>query len=159
MATKEPLSTNKNHKFGSEYQFYPRWGNGIGFTGNTSIKDVQLDYNIMITNGNQEYTNRYEEDNNTMEAIATRIRLTPKRGLKIGFYMYEDVMTEYEEIDNDLEPTGGRIQLFSYGTHVEWTHKDFGLEIEGVQGTINPTPGETIKRSAYTAMIYYTIKE
>ena len=94
-----------------------------------------------------------------MEAIATRIRLTPKRGLKIGFYMYEDVMTEYEEIDNDLEPTGGRIQLFSYGTHVECTHKDFGLEIEGVQGTINPTPGETIKRSAYTAMIYYTIKE
>jgi len=156
LATKEPLSTNKNHKMGSDERFYPRWANGVSFVGKFKLKDIKLDYNLQLSNGYQESTNPYEEDDNQEKAIAARLRMSPKRGTKLGFSSYTDWLTELDSLGEDA---GTRTLLYSYGFFLEHKIKNLGIELEYVGGAIDPSDADPLQRYGTTAMLSYTIKE
>lgn len=156
LTVKEPLSTNKNNKIGSDLRFYPRWGTGLAFLGNSSISGVDVDYIVQVTNGAQENTNPFEEDDNSEKAFAGRVRLMPADSLTVGFSLYYDSLTELDEAE---EETGGRTELFSYGAQAEWEKGGFGLQLEYVGGYVEPSSGGKNTRNAMTAMISYTFKD
>lgn len=153
---KEPLSTNKNHKFGSDLRFYPRWLTGLGVLGNFNSGEMDGDYILLIANGEQENTNPFEEDDNKEKAYAGRVRISPISNLKVGLSFYSDQLTELDTLGEDSE---NRTAQLSYGGQVEWIINDLGLELEYVAGTIKPTGEKTISRAAYTAMFFYTFIE
>ena len=154
LTVKEPLSTNKNHKFGSELRFYPRWGAGLAFLGDFSIDNVDLDYILLVTNGEQENTNPFEEDDNKQKSISGRLRFTPVQDLELGVSFYGDQLTELDSTD---EITDNRTSQFSYGAQAEWLLGNFGLELEYVSGFVNPSSSEKNNRYAFTAMASYMI--
>lgn len=152
---KEPLATNKNEKFGSELRFYPRWGTGIAFVGDAVVSEMDLDYIVQVTNGEQDETNPFEEDNNTAKAVAARVRLQPKRGLRLGLSFYTDSLTEPDVEGAD---TGARTRLVSWGGQAEWTRDRFGAEFEYVRGSIKPASREFEKRrEALSVMATYRL--
>ncbi|MBN2383830.1 hypothetical protein JXQ70_13225 [bacterium] len=154
LTVKEPMSTNKNSKFGSELRFYPRWCAGLAVLGNGHISDMEYDYILQIANGDQENTNPYEEDDNEQKAFAGRFILSPLADLKLGLSFYTDCLTE---LDDEGEDTDERTALRSYGIFGQWTTDTIGLELEYVTGSIDPSKGETVSRYAYTAMVFYKL--
>jgi len=158
LTVKEPLSTNKNHKFGSDVRFYPRWGCGIAVLGNSSIDKMRLDYILQVSNGDQEMTNPFEEDDNKEKAVAGRMRFAPFYGLRFGVSGYVDWATQYEMVDGEPEDSGNRLQLWSLGGQLEWAIADAALEFEFVGGSYD-AGSDAISRWALTAMASYTLKE
>jgi len=156
LTVKEPLSTNKPHKFGTSERFYPRWATGIAFVGNFMVIGKDFDYNLQISNGEQESTNPFEEDDNKQKAIAGRLRLTPVQGLKIGFSFYKDSETELDQNDED---TGERTNDFSYGGQLEWRMQNFGLEVEYVGHRHKQSNGTLQRAYAFTLMGFYTLHD
>jgi hypothetical protein len=111
LSVKEPSSTNKAERIvEAAIRFYPRWGAGIALQGNAVVGGGYLDYNLMISNGEQEETNPFEEDNNTSKAITARIRLEPATFLRLGSSMYYDKL-DSESIES-LRSHGFEIELF-----------------------------------------------
>ncbi|MEN8120736.1 MAG: hypothetical protein ABFS35_10330 [Bacteroidota bacterium] len=155
LAVKEPLSTNKPHKFGAEERFYPRWATGISILGNFSIGNASGDYHLQMSNGEQENTNPFEEDDNTQKAFAGRVRVNPIPDLKIGASFYNDFLTEFDINDN---PTFDRTTLTSYGAQLEYQNQKFGCEFEFVKGNFKPSAGDSQKKYGIEAMFFYTIK-
>lgn len=153
LSVKEPLSTNKNHKFGSSIRFYPRWAIGISFLGNATAGNVDLDYVIQISNGDQENTNPYEVDDNTAKAIAMRVQAQPSTAIELGISYYRDRLTEYDMLGAD---TGERTLVESVGAHLQWEFGSVGLEAEFVTGRVDPSGPTGIRRKALTTMIYVT---
>ncbi len=156
LTVKEPLSTNKPHKFGLERRFYPRWANGISVLGNSNINEIEFDYNLQISNGEQENTNPFEEDNNKQKAVAGRVRFATVRDLKFGASFYTDSITELDVNDED---SGNRARLWSFGSQLEWRIKDFGFEFEYTGGTYNPTNAEKETSHALSLLASYTSRE
>ena len=156
LTVKEPLSTNKPHKFGTPERFYPRWATGIAFLGNFTVNDKDFDYNLQISNGEQDATNPFEEDDNKQKAIAGRLRFTPVHDLKIGLSFYKDSATELDQNDED---TGNRTNIFSYGGQLEWRVQNLGLEFEYVGGRVKQSNGMAQKARAFTLMGFYTLHE
>lgn len=154
LTVKEPLSTNKNNKFGSEIRFYPRWLSGVALQGNGDFGDVEFDYDLQLSNGETEDddANPYEEDDNTSKAVNGRIRLNPTMDMRVGFSFYRDSM---QDPDNEED----RIDISSYGFQFEWdTGSNVAVELEYVWGTEDWAMTGEISRSAYTAMVYYHLK-
>lgn len=159
LTVKEPLSTNKNEKFGSDIRFYPRWATGIAALGNVAVGESDLDYIVQITNGEQELqdlTNPFEEDDNTGKAISGRVRFSPSRSLQIGASFHTDGFTELDSLGED---SGERTSILSYGAHVEFNADVFGVEAEVVSGSIEPSFADKRSRMGYTAMVYAPIQE
>ena len=77
LTVKEPHSANKNHKFGSDLRFYPRWLTGIALTGKRAISGVDVDYIAQIANGEQSTVNPFEEDENREKSVSGRVRAYP----------------------------------------------------------------------------------
>lgn len=152
LTVKEPLSTNKNHKFGSDMRFYPRWATGLSLMGNYNLGNMDGDYILLLSNGEQENTNPFEEDDNKEKSIAGRFRINPIEELQVGFSFYNDKLTE---LDTTGEDSGDRTNLFSFGGQAEGTFGDIGIELEYVTGDIKPSNGSSISRYAYTAMLSY----
>lgn len=149
LSVKEPLSTNKNDKFGSVIRFYPRWLNGIAIQGDVELPGMYLDYDFQISNGETEgASNPFEEDDNSHKAFNGRVRLLPSDDLRIGFSFYTDSM----EDPNSTE----QLDILSYGLQLEWElNNGFGTEIEYVTGEENWKAGSLIERNAYTVMFFY----
>ncbi len=159
LTVKEPQSTNKNHKFGSDIRFYPRWATGIAALGNTTVGEADLDYIVQITNGEQELqelTNPHEEDDNKGKALSGRVRLSPNRDLQLGVSFHTDGFTELDSLG---AASDGRTRLTSYGAHAEWSSDNVGLEVEFVAGSVSPSVGEKVSRTAYTAMVYFPLQD
>ncbi|MEO9871848.1 outer membrane beta-barrel protein [Ekhidna sp.] len=157
LAVKEPLSTNKPDKFGADERFYPRWATGISVLGNFSVNTINFEYNVQVSNGYQENTNPFEEDDNTQKAIAARLLMQPIPGLKVGFSTYSDRITELD--DTTGEDTGERTKLSSFSTHAEYSVGDFGLEFEYITGKTDPSDPTDLKKDAFEGMLYYTLKD
>ena len=155
LAVKEPLSTNKPDKFGADERFYPRWATGISVLGNFSLSTINFEYNIQVSNGDQENTNPFEEDDNIQKAIAARLLMQPVPGLKMGFSTYSDRLTELDDITG--EDTGERTKLSSFSTHAEYSLGDFGLEFEYITGKTDPSDPSELKKNAFEGMVYYTL--
>ncbi len=154
LAVKEPLSTNKPDKFGADERFYPRWATGVSFLGNFTLNEIQFEYIVQVSNGEQENTNPFEEDDNEEKAIATRLLIQPTIGLKIGISTYSDRITELDGLGDD---TGERTKLSSWSTHAEYQVKDLGLEFEYITGKTDPSGAGDLKKNALEAMIYYSV--
>jgi hypothetical protein len=155
-AVKEPLSTNKPHKFGADDRFYPRWTTGLSVLGNVALISMQLDYHVHIGNGFQEETNPYEEDNNTQKALTGRIRLQPIDSLKIGGSYYSDALSACDTLG---QLTAHRTLMSSISGHVEYQIKGFSMEFEFVTGSVTVYDEDAQVKSVLEGMLYYTIKE
>jgi hypothetical protein len=157
LTVKEPLSTNKNNKFGSDMRFYPRWATGMAALGNFQVSNINADYILLVSNGDQEMTNPFEEDNNKQKSIAGRLRFNPLNNLNLGVSLYTDKLTELDTLGED---TGDRTSQISYGGQAEYTFMHAGLELEYVAGSLDMTePDEKLSSYAYTAMVYYIIND
>ena len=156
LAVKEPLSTNKPDKFGADERFYPRWATGISALGNFAISNFLFEYNLQVSNGYQENTNPYEEDDNEEKAFAGRLLISPTQDLKIGLSTYSDRITELDASNND---TGERTKVSSFSVHAEYTLNDLGFEFEYITGKTDPSSGGTLKKNGVEAMIYYGIND
>jgi hypothetical protein len=157
LTIKEPLSTNKNDKFGNDIRFYPRWVNGIGATGDGEVGDWEFDYDLQLSNGESEDddANPFEEDDNTRKAVNGRIRVTPGEGIRVGVSFYDDSM-------NDPDNNGERFDISSYGVQFEWdTYDNIGVEAEYIFGTVDMTvaTGSEIERSGLTLMVFYHLTD
>jgi hypothetical protein len=155
LTVKEPLSTNKNNKFGSEVRFYPRWLSGVALQGNGDFSDMEFDYDLQLSNGEteDEGANPYEEDDNTSKALNGRIRLNPSDDLRVGFSFYSDSM-------EDPSSATDRIDINSYGLQFEWdSGTDFAVELEYVWGSEDWSTIGSIDRAGYSAMVYYNLDQ
>lgn len=156
LTVKEPLSTNKPDKFGGDERFYPRWATGMSLLGNFAINSVQFEYNVQLSNGYQENTNPFEEDDNEEKALAARLLIQPTPDLKIGVSSYSDKLTELDGAGDD---TGARTKLSSFSTHAEYTWKDLGFELEYIVGKTDPSATTELKKNGFEGMIYYSLGE
>jgi hypothetical protein len=156
LSVKEPLSTNKNEKFGSDLRFYPRWGSGLAVLGNGHAASVDIDYVVQLTNGMQDDTNPFEEDDNVQKALGARVRVHPGRRVSVGASFYSDRLTERDDEGEDL---GGRTRVLSYGAHATFTPGALGFEAEYVRGHLDASSGPGMRRQGSTAMVYYRIRD
>ncbi len=156
LTVKEPLSTNKNDKFGSSGRFYPRWQAGLAVLGTVRIKQANLDYVVQVGNGEQTATNPFEEDDNTAKSVTARVILRPTPTISVGASLYSDRLTEYDAEGAD---TGGRTKLLSYGAQASWVPSALGFEFEYVGGRLDTTQDPAKRRNALTAMAYYRIRD
>ena len=152
LTVKEPHSTNKDQKFGSNIRFYPRWIAGVAVLGNGSVNNTAFNYVLQVANGEQENTNSFEKDDNTEKAVLGRLRLTPLNDVSIGLSFYRDRLSELDPTGTD---TGKRTSLFSYGGHVEWKPGNWGFEFEYVAGFVNPSFANKKSRHGLTFMSSY----
>lgn len=160
LSVKEPLSTNKNNKFGSDIRFYPRWQTGIGVLGNVILGSTEMDYIIQLSNG--EYlgdagTNPHEEDNDHSKAVSGRLRFTLPIDLSLGLSLYRDNLSEYDE---DEEFTNLELERFSIGAQANYMVGNFGAELEFVYGTLDAASGTWSgpeSRFAMTALVSYLL--
>jgi predicted porin len=156
LTVKEPQATNKNDRFGSDLRFYPRWGTGLALAGSVDLADDNLEYIVQLTNGEQEQTNPYEEDDNAAKAISARVRYQASPRLTLGASVYTDRLTEF---DDEGAPLASRTRLLSYGAELIWQPSRFGLELEVVAGDVDPSAGDTTSRWAMTALASYRLGE
>jgi hypothetical protein len=163
LSVKEPLSTNKPDKFGTEHRLYPRWTMGVALLGNGASSIGQWDYVVAVGNGENEAgtANPFEEDDNRQKAFMGRVRLEPVSRLQLGASFYTDQITEYTD---DGEDTGGRTTLLTLGGQLTWTLADpaVGLELEYVNGTRRPSSGSglpELRTHGATAMAWWTLRD
>lgn len=88
-----PLSNTVRVARGA-YRFYPRHAVGIAFHGDSTIGGKNVDYDFLISNGEQTNTNPFEFDDNSFKAVAARVRLDPAEKLRVGTSFYYDEVTE-----------------------------------------------------------------
>jgi hypothetical protein len=165
LSVKEPWATNKNDKMGSPMRFYPRWGAGVALHGNgVAPFGIAWDYVVALTNGEQESTNPFEEDDNRQKAIQGRVRAHLFDQLELGVSAYRDSLTEPDAAG---DPTSGRTAQLSYGAHAIW-RSTFGpgFELEYVRGGLKPSPtavdetGQPLRKTSgqgATAMAWWTL--
>ncbi len=159
LSVKEPWATNKNDKLGSPMRFYPRWGAGVALLGNgVAPGGVAWDYVVAATNGEQESTNPFEEDDNKQKALQGRVRVHLLDQLELGASAYLDWLTELDPTTGD--PTSGRTDQVTWGAHAIW-RSTFGpgFELEYVHGSLKPSTtalGPKITGQGATAMVWWT---
>ncbi|PCI41987.1 MAG: hypothetical protein COB51_13535 [Moraxellaceae bacterium] len=150
LSVKEPLSTNKNNKMGSEFRFYPRWNVGVAAVGDFVWFDKDFDYVVQLSNGDDGETNPFEEDSNTSKALGGRVRVEFLDNLQLGASFYRDhINAEYD--DGDVV---ARARIASYGVQANWSmFESIHAEFEYVAGTVKRDDTEKISRNAFTVML------
>jgi hypothetical protein len=132
LTVKEAASINKTERIvkGSAYRFFPRWGTGIQITGDGAFGERRWDYNVMISNGEQEETNPFEEDDNSQKALTGRMRCDLNDEVRVGVSAYT------ESIDS-----GDLVRISSGGLLLEWEHGNFQLWSEAAFGRLRHDGG------------------
>jgi hypothetical protein len=170
LTVKEPLSTNKIHKFGHEggstTNFFPRWATGLSFVGGTLVGEAFIDYNVQVSNGDFNWENAdggqeehpHDKDDNIAKALAGRVRATID-DLRIGGSFYTDWRAEYvfDEDEGADMPTDTKLLLFSVGFQLEYEIADIGMQFEYVGGGYEVDTETTIYRHGLTAMLTYNL--
>jgi hypothetical protein len=160
LSIKEPLSTNKTDKFGTEFRLYPRYTMGLQVLGNGSSPLGDWDYVAGVGNGENEAgtLNPFEEDDNTQKAFMGRFRLQPMTRLQLGASFYTDQIAEY---DDEGESTHKRTNLLAWGAQATWTLQSpaVGLELEYVGGDRRPSSASglpEVRSNGGTAMAWWS---
>ena len=146
LTVKEPLSTNKNNKLGSNIRFYPRWQTGLAFMGEGALGSaVEMSYVLQVSNGESDDTNPFEEDDNTHKALNGRLVFSFIDSIAWGLSFYQDDMENGDGTET--------AEINSYGTHLVWVMPwETSLEFEYVMGDEQIGVADTIDRSAYSLM-------
>lgn len=132
LSVKEAASTNKPKSIiPGAPRFYPRWGVGLALQGDSELFNKHIDYNLMFTNGEQEDTNPFEEDNNTAKAVNFRTRYDITDNFLIGSSVYYD--------------DGVAVDTLSLGAQFEYNRGNFHLLGEGVWGKIDSTANARLR--------------
>jgi len=154
LTVKEPLSTNKNNKLGSEFRFYPRWNTGIALLGIKETPEYGLDYIIQLSNGEDTESNPYEEDTNNTKAINGRLRVHLSDTIRAGLSFYHDKLNHYDLSGN----VDGSTRITSFGSQLQYETADgLGIEAEVVSGKVKTYQGVNIDRYALTTMFYFQL--
>ena len=125
LPVKIPLSTNKPDSLtGNGYRFFPRRQAGLGILGARPMGDGLISYDLAVSNGSQDETNPFEEDNNTQKAFIGRVRYEGLGDWIIGASAYADHGAE-----------GGNIN--SLALHAEYEGDTFQLSAEADFGTLD----------------------
>lgn len=164
LTIKEPLSTNKAHKFGSDIGFAPRWGAGVALLGNMQAGNISMDYILGFTNGHPDEAEYWEDppydtDDNKAKAINARFRIYPTYDLKIGVSLYTDWRNKYsfdEEEEEFVAEEDKYLQLTSGLGELVWTLGNFTLESEVAVGRYHTQDEETIDRVGFYVLGAYT---
>ncbi len=136
LSVKEASSTNKAERIvDGAYRFFPRWGVGIALQGNGLIGGKEVDYDFFVSNGEQENSNPFEEDDNRAKAITARVRVELTGRLSMGSSFYFDRITE-----------PGYTYLASHGIQIELIWETWRILAEGVQGFKKPDSGPAVKQ-------------
>jgi hypothetical protein len=134
LAVKESPATNKPERIvDGAYRFFPRWGTGIGLQGEGMIRNRSFDYDLFISNGEQDNTNPFEEDDNIAKAFAARFRVEPTQNLRVGASFYYDHITE-----------PGFDAIWSYGLQFQYEALRLRVLAEAVLGRKELTAGGSI---------------
>ncbi|HYX36771.1 MAG TPA: hypothetical protein VE954_26990 [Oligoflexus sp.] len=129
LSVKEAASTNKTERLAKNGErFFPRWGAGMGLKG--SMASAGLDYDILVTNGEQDEEgnsgNPYEKDNNLSKALTARVHYRPSTGLLVSPSYYKDQMSADVK---DMEHS-----VTSYGLYLNYSFFDANVIAEFVEG-------------------------
>jgi hypothetical protein len=159
LSVKEPFSTDKTDKFGAGRRLFPRWGTGLALLGNGPSPLGDWDYVVSVTNGYQETTNPYEEDDNKPKALTGRARLLVASQLELGASAYWDRLTE---LDGAGEPTGNFATQLAAAVHAIWKlpKPALGAEVELVSGRLEPSSASgrpSVQTNGLSAMVFWTI--
>lgn len=129
LTVKEAASTNKSSRIvDNALRFYPRWAAGINLRGDAPVGDSSFDYDLMISNGEQEATNPFEADNNASKAITGRLRFYLGEVLHMGLSFNYD-KPEFDGIERQV----------AVGFEVAVQIKDVELMLEAVYGEFRLT--------------------
>lgn len=142
LTVKEAASLNKTDRIVKDaFRFYPRWGAGIALHGDGVMAGKNFNYDLQLSNGDQENTNPFEEDDNGFKAVAGRVRYEPSDALRLGYSFY---------VDKSSDPNRGR--LVSNGLEAELTLDRFRMASEVAIGKLTP---ETAGLAAVTQIGFY----
>lgn len=126
LSVKEAAATNKPSRLvDGARRFFPRWGVGINIRGDAPIGDSSFDYDLMITNGEQEETNPYEEDNNAAKSVTGRMRFYLADVVRLGVSFNYD-KPEFDGIERqtavglEVNIRAGRAELLLEGAYGEF---------------------------------------
>jgi hypothetical protein len=122
LPVKEAAATNKPERIVDAERFFPRWAAGISVQGDLFPGATHIDYKILVSNGEQENTNPYEEDDNLAKAVTGRVRLEAGP-VRVGTSSYYDYLSD------------GGVTVFSQGGQLEVYAGAFELWTEVVAGT------------------------
>lgn len=128
LPVKEAAATNKPERIVESERFFPRWGSGISLQGDLFPGAAHIDYKILVSNGEQEETNPYEEDDNLAKAVTGRVRVEAGP-VRVGTSSYYDYLSD------------GDVTVFSQGGQLEVYAGIFELWTEVVAGTRSPAAG------------------
>ena len=106
LTVKEAASLNKTDRIVEDaFRFYPRWGAGIALHGDIAMGDSNLIYDALVANGEQDHTNPFEEDDNSVKSFTGRVRFEPSESFRFGysFYFDKDQATFGRVVSNGLE--------------------------------------------------------
>lgn len=134
LTVKEPWSTNKPDKLTeSGYRFFPRRQVGFGLLGVAPASNGSIEYDLFISNGYQEETNPYEEDNNSEKAFSGRLNFNPgtRENLLIGLSAYYDRLSNGDALATQ----------WSGGLLLSWEPGKWIVRSEWVAGKIDADGG------------------
>lgn len=106
LPVKLPLATNKPGSLTSAgFRFFPRRQVGLAVLGSLASKTGSFDYDVVLSNGDQEEGNPFEEDDNSQKALTLRGVYHPSTGPNLGLSAYLDT----------LQTPEGSARLSSFG--------------------------------------------
>jgi hypothetical protein len=134
LSVKEAASTNKTERIVDDgFRFFPRWGTGIALQGDGVLAGRDFNYDIFFSNGEQENTNPFEEDDNLDKAVTARFRFEPSGTIHVGTSLYYDKFSE-----TDLD------RLVSNGLELRYQRKQIRVLAELAFGWLRPLEGDSI---------------
>ncbi|MCC7202498.1 MAG: hypothetical protein IT393_07560 [Nitrospirae bacterium] len=99
------------------FAMFPKYNTGINLAGNHSFdRDLQLNYNVYILNGENTINNDAERDDNSNKAIGGQLIISPVAGFNIGGSYYNGRQGTAPEKDHSswiatLEYAGNHINV------------------------------------------------
>ena len=136
LSVKEPASTNKPERIvENAFRYFPRWGTGVAIRGDGVIADRDFSYDVFISNGAQEETNPFEEDNNLAKAVTLRFRFEPTESFSIGNSFYHD------KVESD-----GVEKIVSDGLELRYQTDTWRIIAELAFGWLTPKNGDEIQQ-------------
>lgn len=160
LSVKEPLSTNKPHKFGSGdgIPFFPRWQTGFAFLGDFDVGDHTLSYNLQVSNGDAavkvgdefELISLYDKDVDLAKALNGRLVFTTENenAFAVSFY-WDNMVIVTGEDGEDLEDVSqiansiddgtaiGNLTRSSVSAHSTGFIGPLGYEVEFIYGILD----------------------
>ena len=148
LSVKEPASTNKPERIvENAFRYFPRWGTGVSIRGDGVIAERDFNYDVLISNGNQEETNPFEEDNNLAKAITARFRFEPTDSVSIGNSFYHDKV-EADGVD----------KIVSDGLEFRYQTDTWRVIAELTYGWLTPETGNQIQQIGWYIQPSYYFK-